>query len=699
MSALQMVPPPLMWAGALLLKAFRTLPKRLRVALVIVTIQLFIGTLFRIVFSLAFRSSGGDVTLGELLAAGYLGFKFDLRLALLICLPLLLLSWIPLLNPIRFKIARYAWLGYFVAIEVSFLFMYFVDFGHYAYLGTRLNAGLLEHLQPLAIAGQMLWETYPVVWGLLGLAILGVGYAFLIQWTAFRELSLEGKPMGKWSRGIAVSAFVLLYAFGIYGNWSWYPLRWSAAYFSTNGYVSALALNPVLFFVDTFPQRTNPYDVDKVRQYYDMLASYLEVDEPSAETLSFARYVVPSSSLPGKPNLVIIHMESFAGFKVGVLGNKLNPTPAFDAIARESLLFTNFFVNASPTARSIFTMLTGIPDRSPVHSASRNPRIVSQHMLVNALEGYEKFYFLGGSATWGNIRGLMAHNIPGLRIYEEGDYEAARGDVWGISDLALLEKAHEVLKGQDKPFFAFIQTAGNHRPYTIPDDRRDFELAELDQETLVENGFGSLAAYNGLRFLDYSIGHFFKLARRAAYFKNTIFVMYGDHGTHAPTPIPWEQLRLAQYHVPLVIYAPGLIEERRRIDTVASLVDAMPTCLSLMGIAYLNTTLGRNLLVSRPGDRRFALVPYGLLTDEFLLRVDPRDEAHLYRYRSDTPMVELHDQFVEETMRLQRFYEGLYETSKYLIHHNPPRPHAPIQRQSSSGPAANGDLLSNAGDC
>src|SRR5206468_4999045 len=60
---------------------------------------------------------------------------------------------------------------------------------------------------------------------------------------------------------------------------------------------------------------------------------------------------------------------------------------------------------------------------------------------VNALEGYEKYYFLGGSATWGNIRGLFTHNIPGLHVFEEGDYDAPQADGWGVSDVVLLEKA------------------------------------------------------------------------------------------------------------------------------------------------------------------------------------------------------------------------------------------------------------------
>lgn len=661
------------------MRAFRALPKRIRFLLAVVGINLIIFWAFRVLFWWTFQPPAVDASAVAIIKAWYLGFKFDLRLILLICLPPLLLSWTPGLNLVSSNIAKRLWLGYFVAVETFILFLYFVDFGHYEWLGTRLNAGLLEHLQPLSIAAQMVWETYPVVWGVLGLTILSLGYGILIQRTAFRQLTVEGMPMARWSKTAVIAASIVLYSFGIYGKWSWYPMRWSDAYFSTNEYISALGLNPVLFLADTFPQRANPYSVDKVRQHYDQIAAYLEVDEPDAATLSFARYVVPPSGVARKPNLVLIHLESFAAFKTGILGNKLNPTPAFDAMARESILFTHLFIPRGPTARSVFTMMTGIPDFNPVHSASRNPRIVNQHTLISALEDYEKFYFLGGSATWGNIRGLLAHNIPGLHIYEEGDYDVERGDVWGISDLGLLEEAHKVLKKQDKPFFAFIQTAGNHRPYTIPEDRRGFELVQLDKKTLLENGFESLEALNGIRFMDHSIGHFFQLARQAPYFRNTVFVMYADHGTQAPNGIRWAQLRLTKHHIPLVIYAPGFLKEGRRIDTVASAVDALPTYLSLMGVPYLNKGLGRDLLVTRPSEQHFALIRGGMLTNEFLLRVDPQAEAHLYPYRSDTPTKDLRDQLPEETARLQRLYKGLHETSRYMMHHNSPQPHIPPQ--------------------
>ncbi len=592
---------------------FGRLPALARFLLALVAIDLAVFAAFRLVFWAVFHSASADAPRADVLTALYLGLKFDLRLALILCLPLALLGWIPLLHPAR-RAARIAWLAYLGAAQAVVILLYFVDFGHYDYVRARLNAGLADQLTPVAVAAGMVWETYPVLWGLLCLSLLTYGYVWIVRRVAGLALAPAAEPLVKWPRRAAVAALAALYLLGIYGKWSWYPLRWSDAYFSSSEAVAALALNPVLFLTDT---------------------------------------------------------------KAGVFGNRLDATPHFDAIARKGILFTDFFVPETPSARSVFTMVTGIPDVNPNRSASRNPLVVNQHTLINALAGYEKYYFLGGSATWANIRGLLAHNIPGLHVFEEGDYEAPHEDVWGVSDLVLFEKAHEALSKEKKPFFAFIQTSGNHRPYTIPKDRRGFELAEVDAAALKENGFDNLDAYNGLRFLDYSLESFFAQARRAPYFQNTVFVMYGDHGNPSPNATPWEKLRLTGYHVPLVIYAPGLIKQGRRIDFAASETDSLPTYLSLIGVPYLNTGLGRDLLNLGPEDPHFSLIGTdGVLDDEFFLRLDPGG-AHLYRYRSQAADEDVHERFPEKVAELRRLHEALYETSKYLLYHNPGRANAP----------------------
>ena len=655
---------------------FNRLPGLARFILALTAINVVVFAAFRGFFWAAFHETLANASWADLLKALYLGLKFDLRLALLLCLPLALLGWIAPFDPARRRAARIAWLAYLTAAQCVVLLLYFVDFGHYAYLRVRLNASLVDHLTPLGVAARVAWETYPLGFSFLGLLFLAFAFLRIARHVAQRTLT-PALALGKWPQRAAVAALAALYALGIYGKWSWYPLRWSEAYFSSSEAVAALALNPVLFLMDTAENRNLPYNTDKVREHYAYTASLLGVKTPDPEKLDFARYVTPAGKPPVRYNLVVIHLESFAAFKSGVFGNSLNATPYFDAIAKEGLLFTNFFVPEVPTARSVFTMITGIPDVNGATTASRNPLVVNQHTLVNALEGYEKYYFLGGSATWGNIRGLFTHNIPGLHVFEEGDYDAPQADGWGVSDVVLLEKAEASFRREKKPFFAFIQTAGNHRPYTIPSDRRGFELTQVDDAALHDNGFDSLAAYNGLRFLDYALESFFTRAREAPYFRDTVFVMYGDHGNPSTRQTPWEQLRLTGFHVPLVIYAPALIKRGRRIDFTASLPDSLPTYLSLLGVPYLNTGLGRDLLGLGAGDRHFSLIEHtGIHDDEFYLRLDA-DVARLFRYRSQEAAEDVHERYPEKVAELRRLHEALYETSKYMLYHNPPRPHAP----------------------
>jgi phosphoglycerol transferase MdoB-like AlkP superfamily enzyme len=651
----------------------RLLPDHVRFVLHVAAASFLLFALLRLVFWYLFAPIPSSAPAADIANALYIGFRFDLRLALIVTLPLALLGWIPVINPSRHRLVRNAWLGYFVVAQFLVVLLYAADFGHYEYLHARLNANAVEHLEPLSIALRVVWETYPVVTVLFGLIAFSAAYLYWLRHIAQRQLANAAPTISKWSRRIAVSAFALLYVVSMFGRWSQYPLRWSDAYFSTNEFVAALGLNPVLFLADTMGDRVERSNEHKVREHYDDIAALLEVKQPDRERLSFVRHVAPRKTVvPEATNIVLIHLESFAAFKVGIFGNGLQATPNFDALARDGILFTHFFVPTPPTARSVFTMVSGLPDYNPGRTASRDPLLVNQYTLINALEDYERYYFLGGSAAWGNIRGILSHNIAGLKVFEEGNYEAARTDGWGVSDIALFEKAHSVLKEERKPFFAFIQTSGNHRPYTIPDDKRGFELADLDDETLRKHGFDGLAAYNGLRFFDYSLGLFFDLARREPYFRNTIFVLYGDHGNPATNDIPWQHLGLTGFHVPLLIYAPAYIKSRQRIDSVASLVDVLPTSLGLMGVPYVNKALGRDLLVPRPPQEHFALISDGLLTDEFLLRARPQGGYNLYRYRSDTPTVEVASRYPQEMEALTQLHGALYETSRYLLSHNKP---------------------------
>ena len=89
-----------------------------------------------------------------------------------------------------------------------------------------------------------------------------------------------------------------------------------------------------------------------------------------------------------------------------------------------------------------------------LRTASRYPNLVDQQTILNDMTGYSKFYFIGGSASWANIRGVLTDNIRGLHLYENGKIIGRQAiNVWGISDKDLFVEANDVLKKQTKPVF------------------------------------------------------------------------------------------------------------------------------------------------------------------------------------------------------------------------------------------------------
>ncbi|OGQ08728.1 MAG: hypothetical protein A2026_06660 [Deltaproteobacteria bacterium RBG_19FT_COMBO_46_12] len=84
-------------------------------------------------------------------------------------------------------------------------------------------------------------------------------------------------------------------------------------------------------------------------------------------------------------------------------------------------------------------------------------------------------------------------------------------------------------------------------------------------------------------------------------------------------------------------------------------MDILPTLIGLAGVPYLNTTLGRDLLVERPEEKDFAYIDSiyrGVLDDEFLLLITPRGRQRLYRYRSNSPLVDVKDQNPERAAEM-----------------------------------------------
>ena len=108
----------------------------------------------------------------------------------------------------------------------------------------------------------MLFESYPVFKGLFGLIIL----AFLIYKLSkfiYSKFKSNQFHISKKIKSVYFITTFLLLAFSIYNSFTHYPLRWSEAFFSKNNTVNQFALNPVLYFFDSFKFRSEGVNIEK----------------------------------------------------------------------------------------------------------------------------------------------------------------------------------------------------------------------------------------------------------------------------------------------------------------------------------------------------------------------------------------------------------------------------------------------------
>jgi hypothetical protein len=562
-----------------------------------------------------------------------IGVRFDLRLAILLLLPAMLLAWLPIWNSMRVSSLRWVSRVYLLIALAVVLFMYIIDFGHYAYLGVRLNASALKFIEDAGISQQMVWESYPVIWITLAWLVMLLGSFWALVRLERATLDRSDTRIGLGSRIWGSCLMVVIVFLAILGRFSNInlenpvPLRWSDAFFSGDSQVGALGINPVIFFYDTIFIPQERYDLAQVRAHYSAVSAYLGVAEPDAKKLTLDRQVTMQPhrlDTPQRPNVVFIMLESLGTTAVGAYGNPINPTPNLDRMASESWFFRHFYVPVTGTAKTVWASITGIPDVSRSETATRNPLITNQHTLINALEEYNKIYTIGGSSGWANMNGLIRQSIDGVTLYEEGFWQARNADVWGISDLDLFKETDKLLR-------------------QLPSDQP---------------------------------------LRESGYFDNTIFVMFGDHNTRIANidymKPAFAQLGLESNNTPLLIYAPKLLAPRE-FDEAVGLTDLLPTIASLVGYEYDNRTLGRDLLQPAPeGERVVPLVLregtfplIGAVSKDFLLQMNyDGSEPSLHDLHSDTPLDNVAERYPEEYLRFLPLTRGLYETSRYMLYEN-----------------------------
>jgi len=285
----------------------------------------------------------------------------------------------------------------------------------------------------------------------------------------------------------------------------------------------------------------------------------------------------PTLQHPQPKNLVIILQESLGAEFVGSMGG-LDLTPNIDALREQGMSFDRLYATGTRSVRGIEAITTGFlptASRSVVKLAKSQRDFFSIAGFLKNI-GYDTSFIYGGESHFDNMRRFFMSNGFDA-VVDEKDYV---GPVfmgsWGVSDEDLMRRAHaEFEKKKDKPFFSLVFSSSNHTPFEFPDGR----IVLFDEKKQTVN--------NAVKYADYAIGEFFKLARQSSYWKDTLFLVVSDHNSrvYGSALVP-----IKRFHIPGIILGDGI--EPSHEKRIASQVDLGPTLLSLMGVSGLSPMPG-----------------------------------------------------------------------------------------------------------
>ncbi len=556
-----------------------------------------------------------------------------------------------LLCPERIWNSRWhrAWLQLLLAVSLyAMLFTAVAEWLFWDEFGVRFNFIAVDYLVYSDEVVNNILESYPIYPLLALLAVLALVVAAALQRPLRQALDA---PLLPWRGRLAALASLTGLALGVALTVGQDFPRSSGG----NAYQRELASNGPFQFFAAF--RNNELDY---QQFYATLpeaevADQLrrEISEPNARFIGSdpldIRRVIDNPGQPKAFNVVLVTIESLSAKYLGSFGDTRGLTPNLDELRRQSLFFNNFYATGTRTDRGLEAITLSVPPtpgRSIVKRIGRESGFASLGQQL-AARGYDSVFLYGGRGYFDNMSAFFGGN--GYRVVDQSSANEADitfKNAWGMADedlyrLAIKEADRDHAAGT--PFFLQLMTTSNHRPYTYPEGRID-----------IPSGDGRQGA---VKYTDHAIGEFLRTARNKPWFANTLFVFVADHTAGSAGS---QDLPVANYHIPLFIYAPELIEPRE-VPTLASQIDLAPTLLGLLNLDYVSTFYGRNLLLdeTRPGRALIGNYQHlGLFDGQDLAILSPRRQL---RRHDDALRMSRESQATPDDQLIQRdiaYYQG-----------------------------------------
>jgi phosphoglycerol transferase MdoB-like AlkP superfamily enzyme len=296
-----------------------------------------------------------------------------------------------------------------------------------------------------------------------------------------------------------------------------------------------------------------------------------------------------------KPNIVIIITESLSRSFSGPNAKFGSLTPFLDSLANEGLYWSNFLSNCERSYGALPNILGSLPygktERGIINDSADYPK---HETLISILkkENYYSRFFYGGWSHFDKMDDFLKYQKID-EIIEKWHFQEQKFNVgkqsWGFNDKFLFEKAFDTMEANEKEkYISVFFTLNIHTPYNLcekeyyKDEFLETRLQKLkiNPDSAYKN-FTEKGIISSILFTDDALRWFFEKYKKRDDFKNTIFIITGDHDIRV---LPINSV-LDFYKVPLIIYSP-LIIEPARFKSISTHRDILPSLLQLFEQNY-----------------------------------------------------------------------------------------------------------------
>lgn len=290
-----------------------------------------------------------------------------------------------------------------------------------------------------------------------------------------------------------------------------------------------------------------------------------------------------------KPNIVVIVVEGLGAEFIGK-NEYAGFTPYLDSMISKSLYWENFLSNGGRTY-AVLSSLLGSLTYGEKGFLELNP--YPAHLsLINVLKAneYTTSFYSGDNANFDRkINFLDQNGIDNL--IDKNNYGQeyiqtktnAEGFSWGYPDAEIFRKALVETNKMKLPRLDIIQTLTNHEPFDFPEKNEYLKKIEgiIDTHQNLQSQKENISNYKDifacLNYTDNSIKNYMEAYAKRPDYKNTIFIITGDHRL---IPIAQKD-KLCRFHVPLYIFSP-MLKKAESFKSISSHWDITPSVISFL---------------------------------------------------------------------------------------------------------------------